>query len=101
MNTATADYWVACRNGSGDKAYPIKRAHRQPFGNPMIEAVRQCPDDDARYWMVRSLFETIDAMSNLARAIERERWRAAAIQNRIKVNRRKKSPTCEVVEAAQ
>jgi hypothetical protein len=92
--------WLLVRHGGGDEQHEIgstSRGHRRGIR----EALERCPGDDARYWLCQTLYHLLEDTRRAARDAERTKWRQAAYDNRIKVNRRKKPATVQILEAAQ
>jgi hypothetical protein len=92
--------YLACRHGGGDRAYPLGRHYpKEGKANPILAAVESLPTDDDRFWFAHRLFTSVDDASRLSRQNEHEKWRKATIEKRVRVNRRKKFPTVEILEA--
>jgi hypothetical protein len=76
------------RHGGGQESYSIGsgvRNHRQGI----LDALERCPDDDARYWLVQTLYHTLREVKDEATTKERETWKRAAREGRLKIRSRK------------
>jgi len=69
------------RHGGGDEEFPLS-GHELP-------ATLAGLDDNARYWLLNTIYHTLDNAANIARAGERQRWVRAAAEKRIKTRKRR------------
>lgn len=79
------------RHGGGDECIPL--------GSRPGLAALEWQDSDGRYWLLQMIYHSVTDIRRAAVDAERSRWALAAVQNRIKVNRRKRVPTVEILPA--
>ena len=76
------------RHGGGDEAYDIGSG----FGNHrqgIMEALERCADDDERYWFLQTLYNVLRETKDEARTNERETWKRAAREGRLRIRSKK------------
>lgn len=86
------NYTILTRHGGGDRAFPVR------WPESVIQSMRRMCSAD-RYWLLHGVAYSAEGGERSARNAESRRWHQAAVQNRIKVNRRKKIPTVEILPA--
>lgn len=84
------------RHGGGDEAYDIGSgfgSHRQGI----MEALERCADDDERYWFIQTLYNVLRETRQEAAIKERETWKRAAREGRLKIRSRKGVKFAEIL----
>lgn len=92
------EIWLLARHGRGDEGYKIGRnyEHHRDAILQVIEAANG-NDRNERYWFLQNLYQTMHAIKCEARDNERDRWKTAARQGRLKLRSRKGVPFAEII----
>lgn len=77
---------ILVRHGAGDESFTIPSY--KPGLVHMLHAMEQM-DTNGRYWTLHLLYSINDRSADAARQKECARWNAAAIDNRIKLHRKR------------
>lgn len=88
----------SCASGmaAASEAYDIGSgfgSHRQGI----MEALERCADDDERYWFIQTLYNVLRETRQEAAIKERETWKRAAREGRLKIRSRKGVKFAEIL----
>jgi hypothetical protein len=79
------------RHGGGEERIRLSN------GKAVVGALAAL-DSNGRYWLLNALYHAQNAAARMARENEHMRWTGAALDKRIKVNRRGRRHTVEITE---
>jgi hypothetical protein len=86
-----AQHFLLVRHGGGDERFRLRYT--------LVDLLRTL-DDDSRYWVLQSIYHTIDDASRESEAKEREYWMQAAASRRIKTRKVRGSNRVNVTVSA-
>lgn len=84
------------RHGGGQEKFFIGYIEGK-IRTGIAEVINNALDDDARYWFILTLYRTLSDARREARNEEREGWKRAARENRLKLRTRKGHKYAEIL----
>lgn len=88
--------YLYVRHGGGQEKFPIGYVEGK-IRTGIAEVINNAPDDNARYWFLLTLYHTLSDTRGEARNEEREVWKRAAREDRLKLRSRKGYKYAEIL----